>query len=167
MYLFEEKAALYWANILLNSENKCLTAEARFLTGIAYRMTGILDKAMKIFAELSRANSGLSYGARRLALTWYLDCAISSGHIKPTYSQVLWLQVRSLYDYWYNGIYSAVEFRILHMLNTGIARRKRLLSDMNKSPMFQRPLLTSLLNGLLPKPLKGVEEGARTLWYYD
>lgn len=167
LYLLDKDAALHWTSVLLSNPKQFLIPEATLLNAFIFRISGRVCESVELFASLSRKNSGLCYDARRTALTWYFESALVLGKLNPTQRQLLWIRSHSMHKYWCNGIYSVVEYRLLCMLNSGVTRRKQILRELHHSPILQHPLLTLLLSELLSKPLKGVEQGERTLWYYQ
>lgn len=133
--------------------------EIRLLKGMALRLTGHLEDAMKIFKPLSYSESDLFPSDRRQAAAWLLESAILAGVEHATPEEIRFLERKNRTLHHGNmGIVLAALYRLSATEHTpGIQAPEKILDALDNLPIYQRPVLTMLLQDILPRPLKGVQ----------
>jgi len=131
--------------------------EAELAEAMALRLMGDRAKAVPMLRSLARRDSPLGHRCREQAIAWLLESM--AFETAGTYNQVRWLDRRRELNKGVMGVFAAAEYRVVanaSLVSGGITAAE-LLADMDCAPAFERPLLTMLLEDIIPRPLADVD----------
>lgn len=138
--------------------------DIRMVKGMALRLSGQIDAAIEVFHNLADPSSGLDPFERDTAQAWLLECQAA---VCPKEIDVEWIVW--LIEWYYMDIHHqrsciliAALYRFLVSAELAVKdypEPEDALLELDKAPLFERPMLSMLLQDILPRPLKGIDEG--------
>jgi hypothetical protein len=153
-----EKAAVYAADSQgLNLERGL--GDFRLISAIADRLRNNLSAALETYEWLEHNLGLLNSWNQEFIRDWHWETRLRAGF--PTFPEdvavnILRNEVSEQHPI--SGLTAAMLYRASFVVNYGDKLdRELLIRTMNQSPAFERPLLTMLLEDILPRPLEGVE----------
>lgn len=135
--------------------------EIELVKGMALRLEGAVSEAVSVLRPLVRRGGLLFPDQRTQALAWLIESEAAVGRVPAEAQRVRWLSRRNRNIYQGSmGIVLAALYRLsigLGTLPKMNAEAECALLALDQTPVFERPLLTALLQDVLPRPLAGVE----------
>lgn len=132
------------------------TPEIRMVKGMAKRLSGDLSGAVESF-RLAHSHPGRY---KDIVQAWMLESEAVAGSRRVTAQQIKSLENKDVVEYsGYIGILSGVLYRLLitsGLRPKGIRAPDEILVVLDNVHVAERPMLTMLLQDILPRPLKGV-----------
>jgi hypothetical protein len=142
---------------LINNVPELLLAK-----GMSLRLSGRFREAIGVLRSSGRRGGYLQGFAteRKTALAWLIESQVAGGIGKPTLQQFKWLSDRDRFAHGTIGVYRAATYRVGLLLEADLDEKHKppqLLAALDHVAAFERPMLTMLLEDVLPRPLKGVQ----------
>ncbi len=173
IYTCDAQAALSHVAV---AESICATAdlipEIMLAKGMALRLAGYLSESMSVLQMVAKQDSGLSPWGRHQALGWLYETEAAAGLNWDAEQRCSWLAKEDKLRYHGTmGILLAALYRIQRTSEQQGEKDKvadDILAWLDNAPIFQRPLLTMLLQDILPRPLAGTkqkEQPTESAWY--
>lgn len=133
--------------------------EIQLIEGLAVRVAGDPWGAVDILRPLARKDSALFPIERHTALAALLEATVASGVRPATPQQILWLDRQDFHGR--RGTIPMVLVALYRLIiqsgpPPGVRTADEILAALDRIPSYQRPLMTKLLEDVLPRPLAGV-----------
>lgn len=145
--------------------------ELQLAKGMALRLEGDATAAVAALGPPSRRDSPLFPAQHSMACAWLLEARVAGGIGGATPQQIKWLEREDKHVYHGTvGIILAALHRLglsLEQRPEGVRTPAETLNALDQVAAFERPMLTMLLEDILPRPLAGVEparQSAEAYW---
>ncbi|NLN77130.1 MAG: hypothetical protein GX139_12600 [Armatimonadetes bacterium] len=134
--------------------------EIGLVKGMAFRSQGRISEAIATLRPLVRKHGPIGPDRRTMALAWLIESEAASGRNVALSQRIRWLRRRDENIYQGSmGILLAALYRLSLCADSPINQQQEsILCALDQTATFERPLLTLLIQDVLPRPLAGVEE---------